>query len=110
MEIREAQRQVDLWIGRFQEGYWPPLGNLARLVEEVGELARELNHRYGEKPRKVGDKEQDIALELGDIFWVVVCLANSLDIDLDEAFSRTLEKVTTRDSGRFTPKEAGTEA
>ena len=52
MELREAQRRVDEWISQFEEGYWSPLVNLARLTEEVGELARELNHRYGTKPKK----------------------------------------------------------
>ena len=53
MDIKEAQSRVDAWISQFEEGYWPPLDNLARLMEEVGELAREINHRYGSKPKKV---------------------------------------------------------
>jgi NTP pyrophosphatase (non-canonical NTP hydrolase) len=52
MDLKEAQARVDAWISQFEEGYWPPLHNLARLVEEVGELARELNHRYGSKPKR----------------------------------------------------------
>jgi NTP pyrophosphatase (non-canonical NTP hydrolase) len=100
--IAEAQRAVDAWIGQFEEGYWPPLSNLARLVEEVGELARELNHRYGHKPKKADEPEQDLALELADILFVLIAIANEQKIDLDEAFSRVLEKYRVRDSGRWT--------
>src|SRR5690606_9612559 len=70
--LRDAQRAVDEWIGRFAEGYWPPLSNLARLIEEVGELARELNHRYGHKTKKPDEPEQDLALELADILFVLI--------------------------------------
>ena len=66
MTITEAQRSVDAYVSQFKEGYWPPLSNLARLIEEVGELARELNHRYGHKPKKANEPEQDLALELAD--------------------------------------------
>jgi len=99
--IREAQRAVDAWIGQFREGYWPPLANLARLVEEVGELARELNHRHGPKKKKPGEPEQDLALELADILFVVVAIANEQKIDLDDAFGRVLEKYRVRDSDRW---------
>ena len=102
MTIAEAQRAVDAWVGQFAEGYWPPLANLARLVEEVGELARELNHRFGHKPKKPGEPEQDLALELADILFVVIALANSQQIDLEEAFQRVLEKYRVRDADRWT--------
>lgn len=101
MTLEEAQRAVDSWIGQFREGYWPPLANLARLVEEVGELARELNHRYGPKTRKVSEPEQDLALELGDILFVLLALANEQRIDMEAAFARVLEKYRTRDSERW---------
>jgi NTP pyrophosphatase (non-canonical NTP hydrolase) len=100
--IAEAQQAVDAWIGQFEEGYWPPLSNLARLVEEVGELAREMNHRYGHKPKKAGEPEQDLALELADILFVVIAIANEQDIDLDAAFGRVLEKYRVRDGDRWT--------
>jgi NTP pyrophosphatase (non-canonical NTP hydrolase) len=102
VKISEAQQAVDAWIGEFDEGYWPPLSNLARLIEEVGELARELNHRYGHKPRKSDEPDQDLALELGDILFVVIAIANEQKIDLEEAFSRVLEKYRVRDSDRWT--------
>ena len=63
MEISDAQRKVDEWISQFEEGYWPPLTNLARLIEEVGELARELNHHFGSKIKKPEEPNQELALE-----------------------------------------------
>ncbi|MBO8141504.1 MAG: nucleotide pyrophosphohydrolase [Firmicutes bacterium] len=104
MHIREAQQAVDEWIGQFEEGYWPPLANLARLAEEVGELSRELNHRYGPKRKKPTEPEGDVALELADCLFVLISLANSLDIDLEEAFARTLAKYRGRDLDRWARK------
>jgi NTP pyrophosphatase (non-canonical NTP hydrolase) len=102
--FEEAQQAVDEWIGQFEEGYWPPLSNLARLVEEVGELSRELNHRYGHKPKKPDEVDQDLALELADILFVLVVLANQHDIDLSVAFERVLQKYRERDGSRWTPR------
>ena len=99
--ISEAQAAVDAWIGQFEEGYWPPLSNLARLTEEVGELARELNHRYGHKPKKAGEAEQDIGLELADIMFVLIAIANEQKIDLNASFEQVLEKYRVRDAGRW---------
>lgn len=99
--IQAAQKAVDAWIGQFKEGYWPPLANLARLVEEVGELARELNHRYGPKKKKAEEPEQDLALELADILFVIIAIANEQKIDLEEAFGRVMEKYRVRDSERW---------
>jgi NTP pyrophosphatase (non-canonical NTP hydrolase) len=104
MTLAEAQRAVDEWIGRFEEGYWPPLSNLARLVEEVGELSRELNHRYGHKPKKPDEPDQDLGLELADILFVLVAIANEQKIDLEDAFRRVLEKYRVRDADRWTPR------
>lgn len=103
MTLAEAQGAVDAWVSQFREGYWPPLSNLARLVEEVGELARELNHRYGHKPKKADEPEQDLALELADILFVLLALANEQKIDMDDAFRRVLEKYRVRDANRWTP-------
>lgn len=102
MKISEAQQAVDAYIGQFEAGYWPPLTNLARLVEEVGELARELNHRYGHKTRKAGEPEQELALELADILFVLIAIANEQKIDLEQAFRRVLEKYDLRDADRWT--------
>jgi len=103
--LREAQQRVDQWISQYKEGYFPPLTNLARLSEEVGELAREINHRFGFKTKKKEEAEGSVALELGDILFVVICLANSQGIDLDQAFDEVMAKVTTRDADRWTKKE-----
>ena len=104
MELKDAQQRVDAWISRFEEGYWPPLANLARLMEEVGELAREINHRYGSKPKKDTEPDQELALELADVLFVLVTIANSQGIDLDDAFERVLQKYETRDADRWKPR------
>ena len=104
MELRDIQHQVDAYIGQFREGYFPPLVNLARLTEEVGELARELNHQFGPKTKKPDEPDGDVALELGDILFVVVVLANQLGIDLDDAVHRTLSKYQIRDADRWERK------
>lgn len=103
MDLKEAQARVDAWISRFEEGYWPPLVNLARLVEEVGELSRELNHRFGSKPKRADEAEQDLALEIGDILFVLIALSNERGIDLDDALERVLEKYEKRDGDRWVP-------
>ena len=105
MSLRDAQQSVDRWIGQYKEGYFSPLTNLARLAEEVGELAREINHRFGEKTKKRDEAEGSLAMELADILFVVICIANSQGIDLDEAFIAMMAKVTSRDAGRWTRKE-----
>lgn len=104
--LPQLQRIVHEWISQWEEGYFSPLSNLARLSEEVGELARALNHEYGDKPPKTADPESAIAEELGDILFVVVTLANSLEIDLDKALQEVLDKYNVRDSERFTRKES----
>ena len=97
MSLTEAQRRVDAWIAQFEEGYFDPLTNMARLSEEVGELAREVNHRFGQKTKKPGEAEGDLAMEMADILFVVICMANREGIDLQEAFDRMMEKIETRD-------------
>ena len=110
MELRDAQRRVDLYISQFEEGYWPPLSNLARLTEEVGELARLMNHRFGHKPKKPDEAEQELALELADVLFVLLVIANEQGIDLDHALERTLEKYRVRDADRWTRKDEGAPA
>lgn len=107
MEIREAQERVDRWITSFEEGYWPPLAILARLVEEVGELSRELNHRFGSKPKRPDELEQDLAMEIGDVLFVVISLANQQGIDLTRALEGVLDKYAGRDADRWTPRADG---
>lgn len=105
MELREVQDEVDRYLGGFAEGYFPPLAMLARLTEEVGELAREVNHAYGPKPKKPDEPPGSVALELGDVLFVLVSFANALHIDLESAFLAVMRKFRERDRGRWTPKE-----
>ena len=102
--LTDAQRRVDAWISQFEEGYFHPLTNLARLAEEVGELAREVNHRFGEKTKKGEEPEGDLGMEMADILFVLICMANREGIDLQEAFDRMMAKVETRDDSRWTKK------
>ena len=104
MSLSEAQRRVDAWVSRFEEGYFHPLTNIARLTEEVGELAREINHRYGQKTKKAEEPEGDVAMEMADILFVVICMANREGIDLQAAFDRMMAKVEHRDDARWTKK------
>jgi NTP pyrophosphatase (non-canonical NTP hydrolase) len=100
--LKDVQREIDVLIREEWGGhYWSPLSSLARLTEEVGELAREINHTYGEKPKKVSEPEGSIAMEMGDILYVLASLANSLDVDLDSAFDKVMEKYRERDTARW---------
>lgn len=101
--LREMQQEVDFLIkDEWHSHYWSPLSSLARLTEEVGELAREINHHYGEKPKKAGEQAGAVAGEMGDILFILASLANSLDIDLDGAFSEVMAKYRQRDTQRWT--------
>jgi NTP pyrophosphatase (non-canonical NTP hydrolase) len=102
--LREAQQRVDAWISQYEEGYFDPLTNLARLAEEVGELAREVNHRFGQKTKKPEEPPGDLGLEMADILFVLICMANREGIDLQDAFDRMMEKVEIRDEKRWTKK------
>ena len=105
MPFADAQARVDAWISQFEEGYFDPLTNLARLAEEVGELAREINHRFGKKTKKPDEPEADMAMEMADILFVLICMANREGIDLDDAFGRMMTKVESRDGSRWTKKD-----
>ena len=105
MSLADAQRRVDAWVGQFEEGYFHPLTNVARLAEEVGELAREVNHRFGQKTKKPGEADGDLAMEMADILFVLICMANREGIDLQAAFDRMMAKVETRDRDRWTRKD-----
>jgi NTP pyrophosphatase (non-canonical NTP hydrolase) len=104
MTLRDSQARVDAWIQQYEEGYFHPLTNLARLSEEVGELAREVNHRFGQKTKKKEEPEGDLAMEMADILFVLICMANREKIDLQEAFERMMAKVEHRDKDRWTKK------
>ena len=102
MALTECQSRVDTWIAQFEEGYFDPLTNMVRLSEEVGELAREINHRFGRKTKKPGEAEGDLGGEMADILFVLICLANREGIDLQAAFDRMMAKVEQRDADRWT--------
>jgi NTP pyrophosphatase (non-canonical NTP hydrolase) len=105
MSLRDAQQRVDAWISQYEEGYFHPLTNLARLAEEVGELARDVNHRFGQKTKKPEEPEGDLGMEMADILFVLICMANREGTDLQEAFDRMMEKVEARDQHRWTKKD-----
>lgn len=104
MSMKKYQKEVDDWISQYKLGYFKPLEILARLTEEVGEVARELNHMFGPKKKKPTEEIADLEMELGDVIYTVICLANSLDIDLDRAFEKVMNKINTRDKDRWEKK------
>lgn len=104
MRLSDAQRQVDAWISQYEAGYFDPLTNMARLSEEVGELAREVNHRFGQKTKKPDEPAGDLGMEMADILFVLICMANREGIDLQASFDRMMAKVEGRDADRWTRK------
>ncbi|TDM04261.1 nucleotide pyrophosphohydrolase [Macrococcus carouselicus] len=102
--LKEMQQQVDDYIGGFKAGYFTPMENIVRLTEEVGELAREVNHVYGPKQKKLSEQQKDIGLELADNLFILLCLANSMGIDMTESFEETMKKFEQRDYNRFERK------
>jgi len=99
--MKKLQKQVDEWMSQLKIGYWNPFEILARLMEEVGELAREVNHRFGPKKKKSSEKNKEIGDEMVDIIFTLICLANSLNIDLDAHFNKMMKKLNTRDKDRW---------
>ena len=99
MQIHELQQRVDEWIKLYGVRYFNELTNLTLLTEEVGELARIVARRYGEQSFKEGE-HKDMADEIADIMWVLVCLANQTGVDLEEAIERNFQKKTQRDKER----------
>ncbi|HFU5903714.1 nucleotide pyrophosphohydrolase [Enterococcus faecium] len=103
--LYSMQQEVDEYIQQFKVGYFSPLAQMARLTEEVGELAREVNHTYGEKSKKASEPVNSVAEELGDVLLVTMIMANSLNIDLTEVFEKNMEKFNQRDHNRFERKD-----
>lgn len=99
MEIKEAQQQVDRWIKEYGVRYFSELTNMACLTEEVGELARIISRTYGDQSFKPGETP-NLADEMADILWVLICLANQTGVDLTEAFEQNMKKKTNRDKTR----------
>jgi len=102
--MKRIQKEVDEMISQYKIGYFKPLEILARLVEEVGETARELNHLFGPKKKKDSEETQELGDEMADIIYTLACLANSLNIDLDKHFDRVMVKYRERDKDRWEKK------
>jgi len=100
MTIKEAQTKIDDWIKKYGVRYYNELTNMALLTEEVGEVARIIARQYGEQSSKESEKDLDLADELADVLFVLVCLANQTGIDLQEAFDRKLQLKAERDHDR----------
>ena len=106
LQLNQIQETVNTWINQFEDGYWPPLSMLACIVEEVGELAREINSLEKIKKKKSSETNTDIGLELADILFSLVCLANYYEIDLNDSFGKVMKKYATRDKDRWTRKKS----
>ena len=100
--VHDWQEIVDEWIQEVGVGYWSPMANLARVTEEVGELARLVNHLYGPKRKKPTEAQQELGIEICDIIFTLICMANSQGVDLEESFERMMHKYRTRDRNRYT--------
>lgn len=105
MTIQEAQESVDRWIKEYGVRYFNELTNMAILTEEVGEVARIIARKYGEQSFKESDKGKELADELADVLWVLICIANQTGTDLTEALKRNIEKKTLRDTQRHLQNE-----
>ena len=99
MTLEEAQKEVDSWIKTYGVRYFSELTNMTVLTEEVGELARVMARKYGDQAFKQGEKD-NLADEMADILWVLICLANQTGVDLTEAFEQNMKKKTNRDKTR----------
>ena len=105
MLIKEAQEQVDHWIKTVGVRYFSELTNMVILTEEVGELARIMARKYGDQSFKESDKNKDLADEMADVLWVLICLANQTGVDLTEALHKNFEKKNIRDATRHKENE-----
>lgn len=105
LTIEEAQQKVDTWIQAIGVRYFNELTNLGILMEEVGELSRLMVRRYGEQSQKESDKGRELADEMADVLWVLICLANQTGVNLTEALEKNFEKKTLRDADRHRQNE-----
>jgi len=103
--MKDMQYEVDEWVNNLKVGYYKPLEMLAQMVEEVGELSRELNNRYGPRVKKSPEDTADIGSEIGDIIFAVICIANLHNINLDEVWKKKMDKCYVRDKNRFERKD-----
>lgn len=102
--MKDVQKRVDEWIKQYKIGYFKPFEQVARLTEETGEIAREINHLFGPKKRKPTEEMGDLEEEMGDVIFALACLANSLELDLERGFDKVMDKVASRDKDRWEKK------
>ncbi len=105
MELGKAQQVVDDWIKKYGVRYFNELTNTAILMEEVGELARIMSRRYGEQSEKASDENLNLADEIADILFVLICISNQTGVNLETAFNKNMEKKTARDQSRHIKNE-----
>ena len=105
MTIADAQKQIDDWIKAYGVRYFNELTNMALLTEEVGELARIISRTYGEQSFKKSEEKHDIADEMADVLFVLICMANQTGVNLTEAFQKNIEKKINRDGDRHANNE-----
>lgn len=105
MKISSSQKAVDAWIRKYGVRYFDPLTNTVLLMEEVGEMARIMARRYGEQSEKESDKGKDLGEEMADVLFVLLCLANQCNIDLEKALAKNMKKKSKRDKERHKRNE-----
>jgi len=105
MTIQEAQQKIDSWINTTGVRYFNELTNMAILTEEVGEMARIIARKYGEQSFKKSDEKYDLADEMADVLFVLICMANQTGIDLTDALEKNLLKKESRDKDRHRNNE-----
>ena len=105
MTIQEAQNRIDQWITTIGVRYFSELTNMAILTEEVGELARIMARKYGDQSAKESEKPLDLADEMADVLWVLICMANQTGVNLTDALEKNMQKKTSRDAERHKGNE-----
>jgi len=106
MSLKENQEQVDKWAKQFNPAYWPPLVKVACLAEETGEVAREINHLYGNKKKKADETTGELGQELTDVLFTICCIANDEGVNLQQEWDKMMEKkMYGRDKDRYERKE-----
>ena len=104
--LSQIQKEVDDWAQQFEKPYFEPLSMMATMTEEVGEVARVINHMYGDKQKKDTENLKNLQEELGDVLFTIICIANDQKISLDKAFQQKIEKLYGRDNNRFERKDS----
>lgn len=103
--LSDLQIELDDYINQFKVGYFSPLSQMIQLTEEVGELAKEINHQYGDKVKKTSEMKSSIEEEIGDVLISTIIMANALNINLDDVMVKNMDKFRKRDFNRFERKD-----